>query len=205
MIYLFVLGFALAASPGPDFFLIVRNTLSSGRMVGFLTLLGNRLSFCIHISMAIAGVSVILQTSATLFLVIRLLGAAYLLYLGAKKLIAPFKKRDDGGEQLVGNSVKGFVAMRQGFINNLLNPKVSLFFLSLFPQVATQEMLSDSPWAIASALFLGNTAWWIPLICVIGIPTIRTLLNRFQTALDILFGFIFVGFGLRIVKEEVFS
>src|SRR5215468_6923256 len=81
MVHLFWLGFALAASPGPDFFLILRHTLSFGRIIGYATLLGNRLSLCVHISLAILGLSVVLQQSLTVFLFVRFLGAAYLVYL----------------------------------------------------------------------------------------------------------------------------
>jgi threonine/homoserine/homoserine lactone efflux protein len=75
MIHLFWLGFALAASPGPDFFLILRHTLTYGRLIGYATLIGNRVSLSVHISLAILGLSIVLQRSMTLFLIVRFLGA----------------------------------------------------------------------------------------------------------------------------------
>lgn len=205
MLHLLGLGFALAASPGPDFFLILRNTLSSGRLIGFMTLLGNRFSLCIHISLAIAGLSIVLRNSGPLFLVVRLLGAGYLLYLGSQKLFVQFRSGRSRADPPGVATVSAATAARQGFLNNLLNPKVSLFFLSFFPQFATREMLSESPWAVAAIFFLGNSLWWIPLILLAGIASFRAMLYRFQSVLDILFGFVFIGYGVRIIVEEVFG
>ncbi len=205
MLHLLGLGFALAASPGPDFFLILRNTLSSGRFIGFMTLLGNRVSLCIHISLAIAGLSIVLRNSATLFLAVRLLGAGYLLYLGGQKLIGQLGRDRTRSDPPRIECVDALTATRQGFLNNLLNPKVSLFFLSFFPQFATREALADSPWTVAAVFFLGNSLWWIPLILLVGISRFRAQLYRFQSALDMLFGFVFIGYGLRILVTEVFG
>ena len=204
-LHLLALGFALAATPGPDFFLILRNTLSSGRFVGFMTLAGNRVSLCIHIALAIAGLSIVLRSSATLFLVVRLLGAGYLLYLGFRKLIEALQRSRSRTDPPRVGTVGALAAVRQGFLNNLLNPKVSLFFLSFFPQFTTREMLSDSPWTAATVFFLGNSLWWIPLILLAGISAFRAYLYRFQAALDVVFGCVFSAYGLRIIVEEGFG
>ena len=86
---LYWLGFALAASPGPDFFLILRHSLTHGRRMGYVTLAGNRLSLCLHMTFAILGLSVILQQSTTLFAGVRLLGAAYLQWETVDWFFAP--------------------------------------------------------------------------------------------------------------------
>lgn len=198
---LFWLGFALAASPGPDFFLIVHNTVTAGRFLGFATLLGNRFSLCIHISLAVFGLSVALQQSPTLFFSIRILGAAYLIYLGCRKLYDRLWNTKSPTSEVAPSSLEPAAAFRQGFFNNLLNPKVSLFFLSLFPQFTTHEMLIDSPSSVGLAFFVGNTSWWIPLVMVVGLPRLRAVLHQFQNVLEILFGLLFVGFGLRIFWE----
>ncbi len=203
MIQLFWLGFALAVSPGPDFFLILRHTLTYGRLIGYATLLGNRVSLCVHISLAILGLSIVLQRSMTLFLFVRFLGAAYLIYLGSRNLYDRFR---GGGAKTAGSetaSINVTAAFRRGFLNNLLNPKVSLFFLSFFPQFISREMLSEAPWTVATVFFLGNTSWWVPLILIVGVPRLRALLFRVQFAVDVLFGIVFIGFGLRIFWEEI--
>ena len=201
MLHLFVLGFALAAAPGPDTFLLLRNTLGSGRAAGYLTLLGNRLSLCVHIALAIAGLSAILARSEALFLALRLAGAGYLVYLGIAKLLA-WRKPDATANDACPKGGAGLAAVRQGFLNNLLNPKVSLFFLSLFPQLTTPEMLAQSPWMVALAFVGGNSLWYVPLVFVASFARLRSAIRRFQRALDGVFGLAFIGFGLRIVLEE---
>ena len=203
MIHLFWLGFALAASPGPDFFLILGHTLSYGRLIGYVTLLGNRVSLCTHILIAILGLSIVLQRSVTLFLVVRFLGAAYLVYLGGRNLYVRYHGDKTAAVGSTSGSLSLTAAFRRGFLNNLLNPKVSLFFLSLFPQFTSRDMLAESPWSVATIFFLGNTSWWVPLILVVGVARLRALLFRVQFALDVLFGVVFIGFGFRVFWEEI--
>jgi len=202
VITLFVLGFALAASPGPDSFLVVRNTLVEGRRIGFMTLLGNRIGLCAHLAAAIAGLSVALQNSPALYLGVRLLGAAYLVYLGASKLVSRTRQAPAAAVTGSGGGMASVTAVRQGLLNNLLNPKVSLFFLSLFPQFATGDLLSRSPVAVAAVFLAGNTLWYVLLVQLVGLRWLRERLQRFQAALDLVFALIFVGLGTAIVIKE---
>ena len=202
MVTLFVLGFALAASPGPDSFLIVRNTLVEGRRIGFMTLLGNRIGLCAHLAAAIAGLSVALQNSPALYLGVRLLGAAYLVYLGASNLVSRARQAPSSVAARPELGMTSVTAVRQGMLNNLLNPKVSLFFLSLFPQFATGDLLSRSPVTVAVVFLAGNTLWYVLLVQMVGLQWLRERLQRFQAALDLVFALIFVGLGTAIVIKE---
>jgi threonine/homoserine/homoserine lactone efflux protein len=202
VVTLFVLGFALAASPGPDSFLIVRNTLVEGRRIGFMTLLGNRIGLCAHLAAAIAGLSVALQNSPALYLGVRLLGAAYLVYLGASNMVSRARQASAAAVTGSGGGMASVTAVRQGLLNNLLNPKVSLFFLSLFPQFATGDLLSRSPVTVAVVFLAGNTLWYVLLVQLVGLRWLRERLQRFQAALDLLFALIFVGLGTGIVIKE---
>jgi threonine/homoserine/homoserine lactone efflux protein len=201
MIEFFLVGFALAVSPGPDFLLIARHTLVHGRGAGFIALAGNRASFCVHLLLAVLGLSVAIRTSATLFNAIRILGAVYLLYLGVTN-IAEYRRRQGPGDPgAPAQAVSSGRAFREGFLTNLLNPKVGLFFLSLFPQLATPALLEESPLGIALSFFAGNTVWWIVLIAILGFHRVRHAVLRFQRAASLVFGVIFIGFGLRIGFE----
>lgn len=199
MLELFVLGFALAATPGPDFVLILDHTLAHGKRTGYLALAGNRASLCLHLTFALLGLSAILITSPSIYVAVRLLGAAYLVYLGARKLLANFGARRPQTITAGGGGVSGAQAFRRGFLNNLLNPKVSLFFLSLFPQFTDSMTLRDSPGAAALSFFVGNSAWWVPLVALAGTARARARIARFQRGLDLLFGLLFIGFGVYVV------
>jgi threonine/homoserine/homoserine lactone efflux protein len=200
---LYWLGFALAASPGPDFFLIMRNSLNGGRFMGYVTLAGNRLSLCLHMAFAILGLSIILQQSNALFVAVRLLGAAYLTYLGARNLWERFRGARRAAVAPAAGAPTPVLAFRSGFLNNLLNPNVSLFFLSLFPQFASPDLLAHSPLTVAGVFFAGNTSWWVPLVFVAGMARLRAGVLRFQHGLDIVFGILFIGYGLQVAAEFV--
>ena len=199
MIELFVLGFALAAAPGPDFVLILDHTLAHGKRTGYLALAGNRASLCLHLTFALLGLSAILITSPSVYVAVRLLGAAYMVYLGARKLLAVSRARRPQKIAAGGERISGAQAFRRGFLNNLLNPKVSLFFLSLFPQFTNAATLRDSPGAAALSFFVGNSAWWLPLIALAGTARARARIARFQKGLDLLFGLLFIGFGTYVL------
>lgn len=200
--HLFFLGFALAASPGPDSLLMAKHTLTHGRRYGFLTLAGNRLSLTLHIIFALMGLSVILQQSALLFSIIKTLGALYLIYLGCKSLIN-FRHKKSQIPRFNKNELTPFKAFQSGFLSNFLNPKVSLFFLSIFPQFTSTDLLANNPVWVAIIFFLGNCCWYVPLIFIIGIHRVRQAITRFQRTLDITFGVFFVLFGLSMIMEEI--
>jgi threonine/homoserine/homoserine lactone efflux protein len=203
MLDLFVLGFALAAAPGPDMVLIMDHTLTHGRRTGYLALAGNRVSFCLHLTFALLGLSALLITLPAIYVAVRLLGAAYLVYLGTRKLLAIFRARRHQTITTGVERTSGAQAFRRAFLNNLLNPNVSLFFLSLFPQFTNATMLRNSPGAAALSFFIGNSAWWVPLVALVGVPQVRTRIVRFQRGLDLLFGFLFIGFGLYFALQLV--
>ncbi|MFP7492676.1 LysE family translocator [Terribacillus saccharophilus] len=200
MLDIILLGFALAATPGPDFLLMTQNTLSQGRRLGFITLLGNRFSLLIHISFALLGLSLILQQSAFLFTTIRLLGACYLIYLGIKKIIQLLCGRKHDHEDTALQITKT-QAIRMGFLSNFLNPKVSLFFLSIFPQFTSTDQLHD-PALLIMCFLLGNSAWYVGTLLLVGTKRIRKIVVRFQTYLDIVFSFVFLIYGSKIVWED---
>jgi threonine/homoserine/homoserine lactone efflux protein len=202
MFEIFLVGLALAASPGPDFFLMVNHTLSGGRKLGYITLLGNRCSLILHLSFALLGLSIILQQSAVVFTSVRILGAIYLIYLGFNKIKNGWKQPKHT-ESLDKVTVSPIQAFKMGFISNFLNPKVSLFFLSIFPQFLSSEQLAHQPLAVAFIFLFGNSLWYTSVLWVIGIKKIRGAVQKFQYKLDLVFGFLFVIFGGKIIWEEI--
>ncbi|MFP7169764.1 LysE family translocator [Terribacillus sp. 7520-G] len=201
MLDIILLGFALAATPGPDFLLMTRNTLAQGKRSGFITLLGNRCSLLIHISFALLGLSMILQQSILLFTGIRLLGACYLIYLGIKRIIHLVRRQKRQQENTTFTITKTH-AFRMGFLSNFLNPKVSLFFLSIFPQFASTDQLHN-PLLLIICFLLGNSTWYVGALLLIGMKRIRKIVLGFQAYLDAVFGFVFLLYGGKIVWDEV--
>ena len=117
-------------TPGPDFVIVVKNTVGVSRRAGLLTAFGVSTAIWVHIFYSIAAVSFIATQSDFIFEVIQILGAIYLFWLGWKSLSS-----FDMEARLEAPSSKCSAYWKQGFINNLLNPKATLFFISIFSQV----------------------------------------------------------------------
>lgn len=171
--------FAIAAlvlimMPGPDQVLITRNALVGGTAGGLLTMLGGVLGLTVHASAAALGLSALLLTSATAFTALKIVGAAYLLWLAVQTLRSaarslrqpalPTATADAANAADAAVSARRWAYLRQGFLSNALNPKVALFFVTFLPQFLSAG--SGSPRAEAlllSAIFAGLYLLWFGL------------------------------------------
>jgi threonine/homoserine/homoserine lactone efflux protein len=183
-----MIGFLLVAvvvvvAPGPDFALTVRNSVSRGR--GFTTAFGIVTGLLIWSLAAAAGLAALLVASRPAFEALRLAGAAYLVWLGLRTLIA---RRQSERVSRPGSPY------RQGLVSNLSNPKMPIFFTSLLPQFGTS--FASLAWhGLAFALL---TLAWLALVARAGaalrVPSVRR-------ALDVVTGVVLVAFGLRLATE----
>jgi threonine/homoserine/homoserine lactone efflux protein len=162
--------FAIAALvlimlPGPDQVLITCNALVGGRHGGLLTMLGGVLGLTVHASAAALGLSALLLASATAFTVLKIAGAAYLLWLGAQMLrSASRSQRSPVADEPVAVPRRWSAYLRQGFLSNALNPKVALFFVTLLPQFLSANTGSPRTEALLlSAIFAGLYLAWFGL------------------------------------------
>ena len=126
--FLFV-AVVLIVSPGPDFALTVRNTVARGRRAGVSTAAGVVSGQLVWGLAAGVGVAALLVASRSAFLALRLAGAAYLIFLGLQALVAAWR-----GTRIHSRSGRGRSPYVQGFLSNLGNPKMAIFFTSLLPQ-----------------------------------------------------------------------
>ena len=129
----------LAISPGPDNIFVLTQSIVNGRKYGLATVLGLMTGCIIHTTLVAFGVSAIIKESENLFFFIKLLGAGYLIYLAYKVY------KSDAKIVLSDDNVKKetlFQLFKKGFIMNVLNPKVTIFFLAFFPQFLFSETIS---------------------------------------------------------------
>jgi threonine/homoserine/homoserine lactone efflux protein len=134
--------------PGPAVLYIITRSVEQGRFAGFITDLGIHAATLVHAVAAALGMSALLASSATAFGVVKYAGAAYLIWLGIKKILS----RSDAGGAGVGLARHGYARLfRDGFVVNLLNPKTALFFFAFLPQFADVSR-GDLPTQI---IFLG--------------------------------------------------
>lgn len=120
----------LTIAPGPDIIYVLVQSLTNGRRAGIITTLGLASGILIHTSLVAFGVSAIIKESEILFNLIKVFGALYLLYLAFKVYKSDGQISLSSGREIVGKQISLF---RQGFIMNVLNPKVTIFFLAFLP------------------------------------------------------------------------
>jgi threonine/homoserine/homoserine lactone efflux protein len=195
-------GVFLNLTPGQDTFYILGSSIAHGRRVGLASALGIGAGCMVHTLAAAIGLSAVLATSATAFTAVKLAGAAYLIYLGIRALLAP----TTGISPLQhSNPAPAGLAFRRGVLTNVLNPKVALFFLALLPQFID----SDSPTKVGAFLALGftfvatGTAWC--LLLAVAAAHIRGYFAEHPHALAHLSragGALFVLLGLRLAASE---
>jgi threonine/homoserine/homoserine lactone efflux protein len=144
--WLFVLSAVLLnIAPGQDTLYILGRSLGQGRRVGIASALGVSAGTVVHTFAAALGLSAIVAASATAFLVIKLLGAAYLVYLGVRAIVAPSTVLSLD----TARTGDARAAFRQGLVTNVLNPKVGLFFLAFLPQFVDPDRGSVAAQAAA--------------------------------------------------------
>lgn len=124
-------SFVLAFTPGPDIIYVMTRGVAQGRWAALAAAAGFSLGNIVHTGAAILGVSALIASSATAFTVLKLAGAAYLVYLGIKMFRAPAQALTEG---TAGSNKAVWAVFRQSVLANVLNPKVAVFFLAFFPQ-----------------------------------------------------------------------
>jgi threonine/homoserine/homoserine lactone efflux protein len=130
----------LAISPGPDNIFVLTQSIVNGKKYGLATVLGLISGCLVHTTLLAFGVSLVIKQSETLFFIIKLFGAFYLFYLAYKVY------KSDATILLSNENIKQKTTkqlFKQGFIMNVLNPKVSIFFLAFFPGFLFSETLSS--------------------------------------------------------------
>ena len=189
-------------TPGQDTALTIRNTLAGGRRTGVATAGGVALGQAVWTIAASAGVVALLTASERVFHAIKLVGAGYLVYLGAQSLWAAVTKRPHGGAPPGRAPLFPRRALRQGALSNLGNPKMAVFFASLLPQFAPG---GDATFAVLLALgllFCTMTFTWLTAYAIAVARIGRFLAGSIRRALDALTGAVLVALGLRLATDR---
>ena len=192
----------LTITPGPDMLLVLRNGIRGGSAAAWATGLGCCTGIAVHATLAVAGLSAILAASAEAFTVVKLAGAAYLVFLGAQALWGTFRGRGELGRAAELEAPSGS-AFRQGLLTNLLNPKIALLFLTLLPQFVADGEPRVATTAVLAAIFLaGAVVWWRVFSLAVG-PLGRVLSRpRVVTWFERATGTILIALGVRVALER---
>ncbi len=195
---------ALAAvSPGPDFAVVVRRSMVAGRRHGVVAGLGVATGVFVWSIAAAMGVAAILQASAVAFTVVKLAGAAYLLWLGVTALLAA--RRDGPAPELVAGRDTGArlrISYRDGVLCNVFNPKCGVFFMAVLPQfVPIDGRPADV--LLLSTVAVVVTVTWFTVVATLVAALRRVLARpRIRRALDAATGAVMVALGLRLAATS---
>lgn len=184
-------------SPGPDFFLVIKNAARYRRQAGMMTALGVICGVATHMSYCVAGLAVVITTTPWLFNILKYAGAAYLVWIGIHALLSRGGSKIHLDSQAPLNvSLKS--AFLQGYLCNLLNPKATLFFLAVFTQVLeVNSGFIEKLWYAGIILGL-SFIWWPMLVILIQSASVRRALAKAQKIIDRLLGVMLIGLGLKV-------
>ena len=190
-----------AVSPGPDFFVVVRNSLSHSRKIGLFTALGVSLSLLIHLSYTIIGIGILIVEDSTIYIVIKYVGAGYLFYLGCKGFISSFKAKNNADLycEKKRSSLSPMNALKQGFLTNLLNPKCALFFVSFFSQFIGLDTPLSLKIGFAFVNWSITLGWFLLLSYLITGNLIMKRISSFRMVIDRTMGAALMLLGLKMM------
>ena len=181
-------------SPGADFALVTRNSLLLSRRAGLCTAVGIGLGVLVHVAYSLLGLSWLATQSAWLFTLLKLLGALYLMYLGAGLLL----RRPDEPNHTPSVAPDALAAMSKGFLTNVLNPKTSIFILSLFIQVIDAQTPLITRLAYGGFISAAHVIWFVMVALLFSAEPWRSRIAEYRLWLDRIFGTLLLGFGLSL-------
>ncbi len=198
-----VAHFLAVSSPGPDFFLVLRNSLMGSRREGIYTSAGIMLGIGIHLTYCLLGLLLIVKNSENLYLILKYACAGYLFYLGQQALRQRATPAGINRKESETGLLTPWMAVRQGLICNLLNPKAILFFWSLFTVIITATTPLWLQTAMAMEMMLVNF-WWFAFVAYVAThPRLQRPLARFQIWATRLMGVVLIYFGIELILAKL--
>jgi len=220
-----LLGFALASTlvilaPGPDSMLVMRNTMRGGRRAGWVTACGTLSGLVIWALAAALGLSALLRVSHVGYDILRFCGAAYLIWLGVTSL-AHFRRKNTAepvaqaggsapavpGPTVPGRTGPGAARPRRAYLNgmlsNLLNPKISVFFMAFLPAFVPAGASAVGFSLVLGIWFIAETGLWLAVVAWLADRGVRWLRRpAVQRWMERITGIVLIGFGLRLATES---
>ncbi len=184
-------------SPGPDFTIILKQSVSQGRKASMVTSLGIGVGILFHVFFCIIGLGLVISQSSMLFNIIKILGALYLGFIGIKSIT---------GDKSINKSHKGSIKNQKllnsftlGLLTNILNPKATLFFLSLYAMIITAETSIGIQVAYGIWMSLVTGLWFCLLSIFLTNSFIENRINSFSHIIQIGTGVVLIFFAIKLL------
>ena len=187
-------------SPGPDFAIVIRQSIRFGRKTAIITSLGIGAGIAIHVSYTLLGIGFIITQSKPVFVSVQIIGALYLTYLGMKLLLnkTNLDVQEEQLESISEDTRHHQKAFLLGFLTNLLNPKAALFFLAIFTTIVS----INTPLAVQSVygiwIVLSTMLWFSLVSFLFTQKRIRSKFIRYSVVFERIMGIILLAFAARL-------
>tara|TARA_B110000116_G_scaffold49226_1_gene41067 strand:+ start:108 stop:698 length:591 start_codon:yes stop_codon:yes gene_type:complete len=184
-------------SPGPDFFLIVKQSLCQGRKISLLTSMGIGTGVIVHILFCIFGLGIIISKSDIIFNLIIIAGALYIIYMGIQSVqinISLIPK-----DYNINENYNSYTAFGKGFLTNLLNPKATLFFLSIYTIIINNNPSTYIQLAYGLWMAIATAAWFSFLSIVLTNHKITKKIELFGPKIQKIMGIVLLIIGFKIL------
>jgi threonine/homoserine/homoserine lactone efflux protein len=193
------MGVALVISvtPGPDMALVLRNSIRGGRPAAYRTILGTGVGLIGWATASAVGIAAVLAASATVFTVLKLSGAVYLVYLGLRTLFA--LRRGEAHDRAGSDHAPGS-PFRQGLVTNLLNPKLAVLFTTLLPQFISAGDPAFAKSMLLAAMFVAIGMTW--LVTYVRVIDAVARSRRVRRALQAASGTVLIALGGRLALDR---
>ena len=199
--------FVLAAiAPGADFASVVRESISFGRRAGIVCAIGVGSAIMIHVAYTVTGVGLIIAQSVVIFTIVKWCGAAYLAYLGIRSLMAgrsaPSSNENEAFAAPTAQARSATKSYTVGFLTNLLNPKATLFFVSLFATIISRETPVATQFAYGAALSVFLALWFTVVAVFFTTRSMRAAFDSLGHWINRVTGLVFIALGVRIALQR---
>ncbi len=186
-------------SPGPDFFVVTKNSLNYSRSIGVWTALGVALGIGIHVIYGIGGIAILIKQNETIYSFLKYAGALYLIYLGVKSFGVVKKRKIVHKDSAIIKKMTKLDAFKNGFVTNVLNPKATMFFLSVFSVMIPQDTPLNVLLFIAIMLIINTGLWFVLVAFLFTHERIQSAFFRNEKTFNFIFGIILIGFAFKIL------
>ncbi|WP_343215348.1 threonine export protein RhtC [Dyella sp.] len=187
-------------SPGPDFFFVSQTAVSRTRRQAMFGVLGITLGVLVWSALALAGLQLVLQQLAWLERLISIAGGLYLAWMGLKMLRGALRAPSTAaGEPRANLQQSDWATLRAGLLTNLSNPKVVIYFGSVFSAFLGKDVSSGARWGLWGMVVIETFLWFTIVAGVFALPAMRRGYLRLSRWIDGLAGAVFVAFGLHLI------
>lgn len=188
------------ASPGPDFAIVLKHSISFGRRAAIATSIGVGVAILIHVAYSLLGIGILIKTTPLLFQVFSYVAAAYLLYLGwgAIRSPAPNKQNNEQVEKVI-QLISDKKAFMVGFLTNGLNPKATLFFLSVFAVAVSPDTPNIIKFGYGLYLAIATGIWFCVLSVFLSSKKVTQFIGEKGYWFDRVMGAVLIMLAIKLI------